>query len=119
MRDLQVVLTSQVTVIEGVVADASGRTVRDCLVLAFPADRAARSYPSRFLDHSVCQRDGSFVIRRLPPGEYFVAAVARRSNELADEWQDPRFLESLAPGATRIVLAEGQKVSVSPRTIAR
>jgi len=117
--DLQVVLTNQVTVIEGRVADAGGRTVRECLVMAFPSDRAARSYPSRFLDHSVCQRDGSFAIRRLPPGEYLVAAVPRRSNELADEWQDPEFLEFLAPGATRIVLAEGQKVSVTLRMMAR
>ena len=83
VRDLQVVLTNQATVIEGVVADASGRAVRNCLVMAFPSDREARSYPSRFLDHSVCQHDGSFVIRRLPPGEYLVAAVPRRSNELA------------------------------------
>jgi hypothetical protein len=119
VRDLQVVLTSQATVIEGLIADASGRAVRNCLVMAFPSDREARSYPSRFLDHSVCQHDGSFVIRRLPPGEYLVAAVPRRSNELPDEWQDPGFLESLAPGATRIVLAEGQKVSVNPRLMTR
>ena len=87
--------------------------------IAFPSDREARSYPSRFLDHSVCQRDGSFVIRGLPPAEYLVAAIARRSNQIADEWQDPELLESLTPVVTRVVLGEGQKVSVNPRLLAR
>jgi len=119
VRDLQVVLTNQVTAIEGMVADERGRAVRDCVVIAVPTDREARSYPSRFLDHSLCQRDGSFVIRGLPPAEYLVAAIVRRSNQLADEWQDPELLESLTPGATRIVLSEGQKVSVNPRLLAR
>jgi protocatechuate 3,4-dioxygenase beta subunit len=119
IRDLQVVLTNQVTEIAGTVADANGGPARDCLVMAFPTDREARSYPSRFLDHSACQRDGSFVIRRLPPGEYLIAAIARRSNEMADEWQEPRLLELVAPGATRVVLSEGEKMSISPRLIAR
>jgi len=115
LRDLQVVLTNQATAIEGTVADASGRLVRDCLVVAFPLDREARSYQSRFLDHSVCQRDGTFVIRRLPPGEYLVAAVGRRSDEGAGEWQDPQLLEAIVPRATRMALAEGQRVAITLR----
>ena len=83
--------------------------------MAFPFDREARSYQSRFLDHSVCERDGTFVIRRLPPGEYLIAAVGRRSDEGADEWQDPQLLEAIMPRATRMVLSEGQRVAIALR----
>ena len=119
LRDLQVVLTSEVTVIEGTVADASGRTARDCLVVAFSSDREARSPASRFLDHSVCQRDGSFIIRRLPPGEYMMAAIGRRSDEGADEWQDPQLLDAIVPSAMRVTLIEGQKLLTSLKLSAR
>ena len=46
-------------------------------------------------------------------------AAIPRSDELADEWKDPQLLESVTAGATRIVLTEGQKMSVSPRLLAR
>ena len=36
VRDLQVVLTNQVTAVEGIVADDSGRAVRDCVVDRLP-----------------------------------------------------------------------------------
>jgi hypothetical protein len=35
------------------------------------------------------------------------------------EWQDPAVLESLVPGATRVVLAETQQLTLSPRLIVR
>jgi hypothetical protein len=119
LRDLQVVLTNQVTVIEGAVVDASGRMARDCVVIAFPAYREARSPYSRLLDHSVCERDGSFIIRRLPPGDYLIAAIGRRSDEVADEWQDPQVLDAIAPNAMRVTLTEGQKLATSLKLIAR
>jgi hypothetical protein len=75
VHDLQVVLTNQVTVIEGMVADASGRPVRECLVMAFPSDREARSYRHDSSIIRCASASGSFTIRRLPPGECLVAAV--------------------------------------------
>ena len=119
LRDLQVVLTSQITAVEGTASDAQGRPTRDCLVVIFAADRELRSYQSRFLDHSVCQRDGSFIIRRLPPGDYLMAAIGRRSDEGADEWQDPQLLDAIAPRAMRVTLTEGQKLATSLKLIAR
>jgi protocatechuate 3,4-dioxygenase beta subunit len=113
LRDLQVVLTTQMTVIEGTTSDARGRPARDCLVVAFPVDRELRSYPSRFMDRSVCQRDGSFIVRRLPAAEYFIAAIGRRSNDGPDDWQDPERLEAIARSATRVMLAEGQRLPLS------
>jgi hypothetical protein len=59
-------------------------------------------------------------VRDLPPGDYFVAAVdRRRASEDNGEWMNPELLDSLTPGASRITLAEGQKISVSPRPTGR
>lgn len=113
VRGLEVVLASRVTVIEGTASDTRGRPARDCLVVAFPVDRELRSYPSRFVDQSVCQRDGSFSVRRLPPAEYFIAAIERRPNDGPDDWQDPERLEAIARSATRVMLSEGQRLPLS------
>lgn len=118
VNDLQVVLTNRPTAVEGIVSDAQGRPARECLVVAFPTDRELRTYQSRYLDRSVCQQDGSFIIRRLPPGQYLLAAIAWRSNDNG-EAQDPQLLEALAPRATRVILLEGQRLLLSLRQLAR
>jgi len=42
-----------------------------------------------------------------------------RGTEGFGEWQDPAFLNLLAPRATSVTLAEGQAVSMTPRLIVR
>jgi hypothetical protein len=44
----------------------------------------------------------------LPAGEYFAVAIPDR---LATDWQNPRFLESLAPEATRVRVRDGERVT--------
>jgi hypothetical protein len=77
-------------------------------------------YPSsRFLAYRACGRDGTFTVRRLPPGEYLIAAAPTvPSGQTGDEWMEPDLLEGLASRATKIVLTEGQKISVSTRVLA-
>jgi hypothetical protein len=50
--------------------------------------------------------DGRFVFRDLPAGEYFIAALTDLDPAA---WQEPTFLEQVAPAALRISIAEGQK----------
>lgn len=109
VRDVQVVLTNRITQIEGIVSDARGAPARSCTVVAFPVNRNRWYYRSRFMDHSVCTIDGAFVIRRLPPGDYYIAAIPRATDDGPDEWQNPAVLESLRGRAMRIVLMEGEK----------
>ena len=60
------------------------------------------------------------MIGNLPPGEYYVAAVDwMQGTEGFGEWQDPAFLNAIAPRATRVTLTEGQAVSITPRLIVR
>ena len=59
------------------------------------------------------------MVRGLPPGEYFIAPVFGMNvlKDGADAWQDPEFLESISPRASRATLTEGQKLSISARVI--
>jgi hypothetical protein len=117
VSDLEVVLTDRVSEVSGRVTDARGRGVADCAVVVFATASSLWSQPaSRFLTMTRTEPDGTFRAGTLPPGQYYVAAVDRR---LEGEWQDPRILESLVPGATSITLGEGQKLSVNLREPAR
>jgi hypothetical protein len=49
-----------------------------------------------------------------------VAAVDwMRGNEGFGEWQEPKFLNAMAPRATRVILTEGQSLSIALRLIVR
>jgi protocatechuate 3,4-dioxygenase beta subunit len=116
LSDVEVVLTESVTEITGTVTDDRGRSVSDARVVAFAADQDLWYDRSRYVKMAPSDANGSFVIRDLPPGVYFVAAVdRRRASEDNGEWLNPDVLDSLTPGAGRITLSEGQKSSVSPK----
>ena len=128
VKGLDVVLTDHVTEISGPAADGSGRPIAPSSVIAFSVDRELWYQDSRFIRRGAASPTcwwapgrmcpGSrFAIIGLPPGEYFVAAVARMAFE--DERQDPEFLDSIARQATRILLTEGQKATIDPKLISR
>jgi protocatechuate 3,4-dioxygenase beta subunit len=120
LTDVEIVLTNTVSGIAGSVTDARGQAVTDYSVIVF-ATRADRWYQgSRFFTFTRPKADGTFAITDLPPGDYCVAAVDRlQGTEGLGEWQDPAFLESIAPRATRVTLADGQLAAVTPRLIIR
>ncbi len=77
-------------------------------VLAFPADQA------RWIDYGWTARGfrtahvgpgGAFVLNRLPPGEYLVAAIDEAD---IDRWTDRKFLDATRPSATRVTLDWGE-----------
>ena len=59
-------------------------------------------------------KDGGFSFTDLPPGTYQVFAIP---DELASDWNDPRFLEAYARDATRVDLEEGGKKTQDLRTV--
>ena len=118
--DIEVVVTDQITEVSGSVSDARGLAVADYTAIVFATDRRLWYDGSRFFSVSRPREDGTFSIRGLPPGEYFVAAVDRIPGTEADgEWQDPELLESITNRAQTITLTDGQKVAVTPRLIVR
>jgi protocatechuate 3,4-dioxygenase beta subunit len=120
LTDVEVVLTDKSAGVTGNVTDARGRPAPDYTVIVF-ATHADRWYQgSRFFTFTRPKADGTFAVADLPPGDYYVAAVDRlQGSEGFGEWQDPAFLESIAPRARRLTLADGQLASVALRLIVR
>jgi hypothetical protein len=116
LTDLEVVLTDRLSELSGNVTDWRGHPATDYTAIVFGTDRNSWAPASRFLATARPGLHGIFTVTGLPAGEYFVAAVERMAD---GEWQDPDVLESVIPGAMRVTLSEGQKLSVSPRLIAR
>jgi hypothetical protein len=102
-----VTFTDQPTELAGTLQAPSGTPTSDYFIVVFSTNRAFWTPSSR---RSVTARpamSGRYVVRNLPPGEYFVAAV---TDVEPGDWWDRDFLTSLArPETTRITLAEGEK----------
>jgi hypothetical protein len=120
VHDVEVVLTNRVSAISGVVSDSRGNPVPGSHVMIYARDRELRYSTSRFLAHATAGPDGAYVVRALPPGEYFAVAVERiEGNDAGGEWQDPVLLEALAVKAASVTLAEGQQMRQALRVSAR
>lgn len=94
------------TEIAGAARDVAGAPTPACFVIAAALDRAYWTVQSRRVAAVRPNSEGQFSVKNLPPGDYFVAAVADVEQ---GEWFDPRFLEQLLSVATRITLADGER----------
>jgi hypothetical protein len=120
ITDVDIVLTDHAAQISGTVVDGRGQPAIDYSVIVFPTDRERWYRLSRFWKFVRPAQDATFNVRDLPPGAYFVAAVDHSEGTVGGgEWQDPQLLEALAPRATRVVVTEGQHVTVTPTLIIR
>ena len=120
LSDVEVVLTNRGAELTGVAVDARGQSALAYTAVVFPADRDHWMRHSRFVKAVRSEPDGTFTVRGLPSGEYFVAAVDRiQMTDGSGEWQDPSFLELLVPIAARVTLEEGQTSTASPRLTVR
>ena len=77
-------------------------------VVAFSTDQRSWFFNSRRTVGVRPDEAGRFSILNLPPGEYFVTAVA----DLSDgDWYDPSVLAQLAPRSVRVTIAgTGKKI---------
>jgi hypothetical protein len=79
-------------------------------VILFPADRTLWTSGSRRIRASQSAVDGTFQFRRLPAGEYYVAAV---DDAVEGEWYDPVVLDRLAVStAIKTTIAEGERKTI-------
>jgi 5-hydroxyisourate hydrolase-like protein (transthyretin family) len=108
VESVEVHLTSKVTRLAGGVSDDKG-PVADYAVVVFASDPAKWIDRSRFVAMTRPTQQGRFEVRGLPPEEYFVVALP---GVVANEWQDPDFLQQLRPQATTITLLEGESKTV-------
>ncbi len=110
--DVEVVLTSKVSVVSGTVTDDRGRATADFTVVAFAADSAKWFERSRYVAMARPDQQGRFEIRALPPEQYLLVALPTVAQM---EWMDPDFLQALRSIATSFTLAEGETKSFTLR----
>ena len=115
LSDVEIVLTDRVCEIRGTALDEDGRAVAGAFVVAMPIDRDLRYQDSRYLRRATPGADGAFRMSNLPAGAYYVAAVRSVPIDGEDAWQDPGFLESLAPITTTMNVRDGEMQTVALR----
>jgi hypothetical protein len=120
VQGVEAVVSDAGGTIAGHVTDARSIPVANYSVIVFSTDRTKWFANSRFLKFGRPSQDGGFEVIGLPPGEYWVAAVDTiEGSQNFGEWQKPEVLESLAPRATRVVLAERERYMTVLRLITR
>jgi hypothetical protein len=105
LTDVDVVLSSQVTTVNGTVQDSRAKPITDYVVVAFSQDSSKWGYLTRFVRTARPNQEGRFSLTGLPPDDYYV--VALDYVETGEE-SDPEQLEKWKSLATRVTLADGE-----------
>jgi hypothetical protein len=111
--DVEVVLTDRVTQILGRVRGVEGRAIAGVTAIAFAPTRDRWYSQSRYMRAIAVREDGRFTVEGLPPGSYYVAAVASLPAGGANAWRDPAFLNSLVAPATSLSIGDGGRAEVT------
>ena len=101
-----VTYTNRVAQLSGKLQDASGAPVSDYHVIVYPKDARLWTPHSTRIQAVRPSTDGSYLVKRLAPGDYLVAAVI---DVEPGEWIDPAFLQRLTPASLPVTLAEGEQ----------
>lgn len=100
------VFTDRQSSLSGVLQDPNGKPAPELTVLVFPVNREWWRGPFRRVRTARPASDGSFDFPDLPPGDYYLAALA----EVAPgEWLDPAFLSETATAALSLSVRPGER----------
>jgi len=105
ISDAVITLTDRPTQFSGRMVDGAGKPVTEFALLVFSAESRFWLPLSRRVVQTRPGSDGTFTVRNLPPGKYYVCAL---SDIDPSQLTDPHFLEQLVPTAFAITLAEGE-----------
>jgi hypothetical protein len=108
--DVRVIVTSRVTEISGLVTGGSA-PVTNGSVIVFSEDQTKWSFPTRYITFADTDDQGRFLVRRLPPGERYFAAVVPLLED--GEQFDPELLRTLRDRATSFTLGDGERKSLT------
>jgi hypothetical protein len=103
--DWTVTYTDKPTRLSGVLKEPGGRPATDYYILVFSSDRRYWTPGSRRVRMARPGTDGLYSVKGLPPGEYYLAALADLET---GEWNDPVLLEQLVGSSARITLRDGE-----------
>jgi protocatechuate 3,4-dioxygenase beta subunit len=106
LSGLELTLTDAATTLRGRATSRQG-SVRSALVIVFPVEERFWEFiGGRRIAIRRLSADGTFELRNLPEGNYFLAAVHGGPNEY--EARNPALLEALARTARRVTVLDGQ-----------
>jgi len=103
-QDVEVVLSNHRSELAGTLTDTTGRSRSDVTLVAFPIDSRYWWTGTRRIRLARPDTTGFYVMRGLPEGEYFLAAV---SGPLTAEPTDPQWLGGLTAASVRVLLTDG------------
>ena len=109
---LTITFSDRPTAIGGSLAAASGRPAPDYFMVAFSEDRALWRAPSRRVVSTRPATDGSFELRGLPAGAYYLAAL---TDVEPSDLDDPDFLASLVTSSLTVTVEEGKRTTQNIR----
>jgi Carboxypeptidase regulatory-like domain len=98
--------TDRHTEISGRLQTASGQPAPQYFIMVFPVDPALWQPGSRRMTTTRPASDGTFSLRDLPAGDYWLAAL---TDFEPTDWNDPALLTDVATHAVRITLGDGEK----------
>lgn len=112
LSEIEVVLTDRPAQLAGRVLDVRGQGIGGTRVVIFPPDRDAWYWGSRFLRDAVTQRDGTFTIVGMPPGNYYAAILPQTARDDIDWWRRTEVLDDLIPSSSFVWIAESERVAI-------
>jgi protocatechuate 3,4-dioxygenase beta subunit len=101
-------LTSKIAVVAGLVTNARGEPVKDCVLLVFPAD-SRRWNSGRYLRTARPEQDGRFKVAGLVPADYYLIAVDKLDG---GQWPQHDFLDRIRAKATSVTIGEGETKTI-------
>lgn len=104
--EIALVYSDQAVELSGRLQTPSGGAVSEVFVIAFATDKSLWGPGARRVQAVRPDVDGAYVMRGLPAGQYFLAAVTDIDQ---DEWEDASFLAGLVPAAITITMREGER----------
>jgi uncharacterized protein (DUF2141 family) len=114
LSDIVLTFSDIRTELSGTLQSSTGAPAPEYFVVIFSADRASWTPQSRRLKTARPGTDGRFTVTDLPAGDYLIAAL---TDVDPDEWQNPAFLEQLVPGAIKIAIPPGGRLTQDIRVV--
>jgi hypothetical protein len=107
VTDVVLTFTDRPSSLAGSVRSSTGALDTSALVLAFPVEAASPDFTGglRRMRSARVSRTGSYQLSALPPGDYFVIAVA---DEAAAEFPSLAFVRTLIRRAARVTIADAE-----------
>ena len=110
LTDVEVVISSRVTLVGGRLEDERKQPIRDATVVVFDADTQNWFESSRRVRAIRPDQDGQWQLKGLPSGEYLAAALDYVED---GAWNDPEYLEALKQDAEKITIGDGSSQTVA------